>query len=224
MTDLHSHILSGLDDGARSPAESLAMLAAARAAGVTELVATPHVRDVCFDADAARARLDALRPEADALGVVLRLGFEVDVCVMAALGAGAMERYCVEGTRALLLELHRQALPPDLERIVYALQREGMIVILAHPERYLAADCVRARRLADMGCELQIDAMSLFSGRLRPDYRGAAAMLRRGLATWVASDAHEAGDFTLLGLAMEGIPPALLRPTAVKALSGRKPA
>ena len=51
MRDIHCHILPGVDDGARNLDESLAMLAAAKAAGVTSIVCTPHVRDPYFDYD-----------------------------------------------------------------------------------------------------------------------------------------------------------------------------
>src|SRR5438552_19087412 len=45
MIDLHSHILPGLDDGAATVADSLALARAAAAVGVTAIAATPHVRD-----------------------------------------------------------------------------------------------------------------------------------------------------------------------------------
>ena len=48
MRDLHCHILPGVDDGARNLDESLAMLEAAKAAGITSIVCTPHVRDPYF--------------------------------------------------------------------------------------------------------------------------------------------------------------------------------
>ena len=49
MRDMHCHILPGVDDGARDLNESLAMLDAARQAGVTSIVCTPHCRDPYFD-------------------------------------------------------------------------------------------------------------------------------------------------------------------------------
>ena len=52
MRDLHCHILPGVDDGARNLDESLAMLKAAKAAGVTSITCTPHCRRPYFDFDA----------------------------------------------------------------------------------------------------------------------------------------------------------------------------
>jgi len=45
MVDLHCHILSGMDDGAKSLEESLAMAEMAIADGITHVVATPHSSD-----------------------------------------------------------------------------------------------------------------------------------------------------------------------------------
>lgn len=51
MRDIHCHILPGVDDGARDLSASLEMLEAAKAAGVTSIVCTPHCRDPYFDFD-----------------------------------------------------------------------------------------------------------------------------------------------------------------------------
>ena len=44
MTDLHTHILPGVDDGAKNLDMSLALLRAQRADGVTRIALTPHFR------------------------------------------------------------------------------------------------------------------------------------------------------------------------------------
>lgn len=54
MTDLHSHILFGVDDGARNPQESIEMLQRAAQEGVTCIVATPHALHPAMDTQPAR--------------------------------------------------------------------------------------------------------------------------------------------------------------------------
>lgn len=75
MRDIHCHILPGVDDGARDLAMSLEMLRAARSAGVTQIVCTPHCRDPYFDYERMRASFALLREHAG--GFPLTMGFEV---------------------------------------------------------------------------------------------------------------------------------------------------
>ena len=74
MIDLHSHVLPGLDDGARDLEESVAMARAAAADGTTVLAATPHVRDdYPTPADAMERALAELRSRLDLEGIALRV-------------------------------------------------------------------------------------------------------------------------------------------------------
>lgn len=76
MRDIHCHILPGVDDGARDLDESLAMLEAAKQAGVTSIVCTPHCRDPYFDYDAMWDAYELLVAHAN--GFPLQMGFEVN--------------------------------------------------------------------------------------------------------------------------------------------------
>ena len=76
MRDIHCHILPGVDDGARDLDESLAMLEAAKLAGVTSIVCTPHCRDPYFDYDAMWDAYELLVAHAN--GFPLQMGFEVN--------------------------------------------------------------------------------------------------------------------------------------------------
>jgi len=223
MLDIHSHILHGVDDGARSFGESCAMLAAAQSAGVTAIIATPHVRQAQWDFEKARDRFISLRAEAVALGMDLLMGYEVNGSVLAGMEFDDLSRYFIQNTRSVLLEFHHWSLPPNLERIVYAVQQAGADIILAHPERYLPADCKRARTLFDMGCEMQIDADSLYGKRSSPERRCSAAMLRRRMVTWVASDAHNEEDYRRFARTVQALPDMALCPTNIAGLGDSAP-
>lgn len=139
MRDLHCHILPGVDDGARNLDESLAMLEAAKAAGITSIVCTPHVRDPYFDYDAMWDAYELLVAHAD--GFPLTMGFEVNHSKLMQLG--------MEWARASALRRHErvfigavyeggQADFEIYERTIFELQGMGYQVIIAHPERYRA--------------------------------------------------------------------------------------
>ena len=71
FTDLHCHLLPGVDDGPRTMAETVAYAAAAVAAGTTTIVATPHVELV--DVRELPDRVRALRAALDEAGVALEV-------------------------------------------------------------------------------------------------------------------------------------------------------
>ena len=75
LRDIHCHILPGVDDGAPDLAGSLKMLEAAKEAGVTSIVCTPHCRDPYFDHNAMWNAFYELQAHAD--GFPLQMGFEV---------------------------------------------------------------------------------------------------------------------------------------------------
>lgn len=208
MLDIHSHILHGVDDGAQTLEEACAMVSAAKAAGVTAIVATPHVRDIRFDMARARDHFDALRLAAEALDMPLFLGFEVHWNVFLSISPDQARRYCREGTEDILVEFSTHApLPYDAKRKLYQLQREGLRVIIAHPERYRAVhrDIGVAQEWLDMGCALQLDATALLYPLYGANRHCARTMLRRGMYEYVASDAHEAADYGQLKKALQWI-------------------
>ena len=205
MRDIHSHILPGVDDGARDLDESLAMIAAAKAVGVTEIVCTPHVRDPYFDYDAMWDAYDALVAAAD--GFPLQMGFEVNHAKLMDLGMQWVDYLHFDGSDEFLLELSSRATEvefADYERTIFELQGKGYEVIIAHPERYRAVqkNPDLAVRLARMGCKLQASADFVDGGRLGRELRPAKRMLRDGLYSFIASDAHRVEHYDALARAM----------------------
>lgn len=194
MRDVHCHILPGVDDGARDLDESLAMLAAAREAGITSIVCTPHCRDPYFDYDAMWDAYDLLVEHAG--GFPLTMGFEVNHAKLMDLGMQWADRLHFDGTDEFLLELSTRARKPDFdvyERTIFELQAKGFQVIIAHPERYRAIqeDVEVARRLVKMGCQLQVSADFVAGGRLGAERKPARRLFEENLVSHIASDAHK---------------------------------
>ncbi len=192
MRDIHAHILPGVDDGAANLEESLAMLEAAKAAGVTSIVCTPHCRDPYFDYDAMWDAFELLRAHAG--GFPLQMGFEVNLHF--------------DGSDEFLLELspHAGKLEfQEYERTIFELQGRGYDVIIAHPERYRAIqdDVDVAVRLMRMGCKLQASADFIAGGRLGRERRPAKLMFDRMMYTYIASDAHIPEHYRYLAEARE---------------------
>lgn len=204
MRDIHSHILPGVDDGARSLEQSLAMLEAARAAGVTQIVCTPHCREPYFDFDAMWDAFHLLEQHAG--GMKLQMGFEVNHSKLMDLGIDWADRLHFDGSSEFLLELSTRADEYDFEEYentIYDLQCRGYQVIIAHPERYRAVqeDIGVAQRLMDLGCKLQASADFIAGGRFGREKKPAIRMFDENMYSFIASDAHTPDHYRLLAKA-----------------------
>lgn len=193
MRDMHCHILPGVDDGARDLDESLAMLEAAKTAGVTSIVCTPHCREPYFDYDAMWDAYELLVAHAD--GFPLTMGFEVNHSKLMELGMQWVDYLAFDGSDEFLLELSTRARKPqfeEYERTIFEIQGRGYEVVIAHPERYRAIqdDIEIARRLVRMGCKLQASADFVAGGRLGAEKKPAKKLFEEGLYSYIASDAH----------------------------------
>jgi protein-tyrosine phosphatase len=199
VIDLHSHILAGLDDGARDLADSLALARGAVADGIRAVAATPHVREDYPTTAAAMERgvrelRQALEDEAIPLEVLT--GGEIALGELDGLSADERQSFGLGGNpNFLLLETPYVGWPLAFPAIVERLSQNGIVAVIAHPERNreVHEDPGHIARLVELGALVQITAASL-DGRLgRPVRRCAEDLLEAELAHLLASDAHGAG-------------------------------
>ena len=107
----------------------------------------------------------------------------------------------------MLLEFSLSAdeLPQGHDQMIYRLQRCGIQIIIAHPERYpfVQARPSIAERWRDMGCHLQLDVICLIrASSLRCKYT-ARKLLKADVYDYMASDAHCPEDYALYRKALE---------------------
>jgi tyrosine-protein phosphatase YwqE len=204
FTDLHSHLVPGVDDGSVSVEESLSCLAALRAEGVAALVTTPHLLlpQLATDSDIDRV-LDFHRRAFDELAEAA-----LDRTDLPAIGLGqeiwapdaSQIRRLVRRTdvglgrgRFLLVEFGFD-LRGTHEDVVRETVDAGRGIVVAHPERYRYLPGVppidQMRRWRDLGALLQVNAGS-FSGYYHPASEVLAwAMVEAGLVDLVSTDHH----------------------------------
>ncbi len=195
MIDLHCHLLSGVDDGAATLEDSMAMALMAAQDGVRTIVATPHSER--GDGWQIDEKVKALRSELRSHGVDLEVvaGLEVYLTPETSrLHAEGCLR-TLNGSRYLLVEFSMQSLPSYAEQVLFELQARRLVPVIAHPERnaHIAENLEIARRMAERGMLLQVTAASMV-GAFGARTRGVAeAMVKRRLVHVIASDAHSTG-------------------------------
>lgn len=203
MVDLHTHILPGMDDGARSPEESIAMLRMEREQGVDAVVLTPHfyrtderaksfLRRRDSSMKKLMAELDKLPQEERESLPKLILGAEVE-WYSALVDCKELDQLCIGGTKNFLLELPFAPWSTQMFNQIYDLiSQTGLTPIIAHLERYMRTQRPKLiREVFGLGVPVQISADILE----RPLRRGKVlAMLEGQMAHVVASDCHNCTD------------------------------
>lgn len=198
MVDIHSHILPGLDDGARDMEEALAMADVATKDGITILVATPHViKGVCDNQKPdiltnVGALNKSLRNNGNPLLILPGAEYHLDPGLPQQLADGKL--LTINNTPYLLVELPNVLMSEITERILYEIQLQAVTPIIAHPERNhtLAQRPELLKAYLDRGCLAQVTSGSITGLFGRRVTRTAEQFLQAGWIHVIASDSHSA--------------------------------
>jgi len=193
MVDLHCHILPGIDDGAETIEDSLAMAEDAIADGITHVVATPHANpNFPFDFRRVREGIDKLRARLDGrLHLASGCDFHLSHENLVALRADPRP-YCINQKEYLLVEFNDFSIPPALDQTLHELRLAESRPVVTHPERngILRTHPERLRKWVELGCYVQVTAGSLVGLFGTGPKENAWMWLAGGLVHFVSSDAH----------------------------------
>lgn len=198
--DVHTHMLPGVDDGAKSMAQTSAMLDMAYAEGMRRIFFTPHYglynENICAEAfqsvfrDVKEAFLTRYEDLELYLGNELFYGPET----VSALQEGKALR--MADTDYVLVEFHPAEDYSTIEKAVQSLVLAGYRPVIAHAERYL---CLRkypadAEELVYRGARIQVNSGSLLKGPLDGGFRLIRRLLKDDLVHFLGSDCHNDRD------------------------------
>ncbi len=197
MIDLHSHVLPGLDDGARTLDEACELVRVLQADGVHTVAATPHVReDYPTRPEEIEHGAAALRRELKKRGLEIELvtGAEVALDPAATLDRDSLVRLSYGGRGGyLLLEFPYTEWPFALDAVVHRLLGMGLTPVLAHPERNHAVhrNPDRLQEVVATGALVQVTSSSILGTFGSDSKKCGLELVRQGTAHLLASDAHD---------------------------------
>lgn len=196
LTDMHCHILPGVDDGAENMKETLAVLRVAQEQGIDQMIVTPHYHPGRYLVD-SQTVLDTLREVREACiehNITVRL-YPGHECywfsgLIEALDAG--EALTMNGTRYVLVEFEPGTVYSVLQSAVRSLSTSGYIPIIAHFERY---ECLYNRQdrideLRSSGAFLQMNFDRLLDKDTFFHRNPWRKMLMNGDVDFLGSDNH----------------------------------
>lgn len=194
MIDIHSHILAGVDDGAKSWEIATEMCRMAAADGIEHMVATPHANHrYKYDRTALSKQLDHLR---SLIGDKPKLSLGCDFHLSYENLQDALARpdwYIIEGSKYMLVELSNYSIPSQIGDYFSRLGDHGITPVITHPERnpILQQDAGRVLAWVEQGCVVQVTASALTGGWGEMAWRTAAWLMQHDAVHVLASDAHD---------------------------------
>lgn len=207
FVDLHCHYIPAVDDGVKTEADGLALLAGLRSVGFDHVVATPHIRPSMFDNSPARLReaFAALNLSArDGLPEVsLAAEHFFDDVVYGLLMRGEGMPY--GKGRAALIEFNYDNMPLAIEGRFFDLRTRRLRPVVAHPERYeqVMRDPKRlSEKLRRAGGVLLLDVAALVGKYGARAQQTSEALIDEGAYYAACSDAHRPEDAEVVGRAI----------------------
>lgn len=198
FTDIHTHILPGVDDGAQEMAEALGLVKLAWENGTRTLILTPHYRGIYKKntPEQLRQRFELFCGTVSRQfpGMRLYLGHEIyyQVAVPERLAQGIVLPMC--DSQYALLEFSGNSRRSQVVTGVSETTRNGFVPIIAHAERYevFRKDRTLVNEVLEMGALIQLNADSVMGVHGFGVKRFCHELLKKEQAHFIASDAHDA--------------------------------
>lgn len=197
MTDVHSHILFGVDDGSNSIEESITLLKGLKKVGFNNVILTPHYiegSDYCSSRDNNLEKFNELKKviKDKKIGINIYLGNEIfiDDDIIEYIKGGKISS--LNNTKYLLIELPFHNKIVNLEDTLYELSYNGFVPIIAHPERYdfFQKDYKMVDSLRENGVLFQANYASILGYYDNKSKKLLKYMLKKGYIDFFGTDIH----------------------------------
>ncbi len=196
--DVHSHFIPGIDDGAKTIEDSLALLTEMCNMGYKKVITTPHVMSDYYKntPEIILSGLDKLREaiKENNLNIEIEAAAEyyLDFDFERKLEE---EKLLTFGDNYLLFEISFLNAPANLDHIVFKMLSLGYKPVMAHPERYnyWHPTFEKYERLVDKGLKLQLNINSLTGFYSQSTKKIAADLIDKNLISFLGSDCHHTG-------------------------------
>ncbi|WP_316808346.1 tyrosine-protein phosphatase [Pedobacter agri] len=194
-TDMHSHIIPGIDDGAQNINDSIALAKKFKALGFKKLIATPHIMADYFrnTPDSIHRALDVLRKGLQEIQLDLEVDAAAEYYLDETLEKKIRQKEVLTfGSNYLLFELSYINAPQNLFEIIKMMQDTGYKPVLAHPERYpyYYGSFESFHQIKETGCLLQMNSIALTGYYGSGAKKVAEEMVENHLVDFIGSDMH----------------------------------
>ena len=202
-TDIHSHLIPGIDDGAKDMQDSIQMIQRFAELGFKKIITSPHVMNDYYrnDSKTILGGRDEVRKELEKRNIQMSFDASAEYYLDDDLERKIKEKEVIPiQKKYLLFELPFVSEPIYLNQVIFTIQTHGLIPILAHPERYTywKSEYSKYEELKDKGVLFQLNLNSL-SGYYSPEVKTIAEWLvDQDMIEMVGTDCHRMDHLEIL--------------------------
>ncbi len=195
-TDMHSHLIPGIDDGAKTIDDSILLIQRLKELGYKKIITTPHIMSEYYPntPEIILSGLETLKNALKKAGINIEIEAAAEYQVDDAFEAlvQSKERLLTFSKNNILIEFSMLSEPVNALNIIFQLKTQGYQPILAHPERYLyyANRFEIFEKIKSMGCSLQVNLLSLAAYYGSEQKKLGVKLLQSGLVDYLGTDLH----------------------------------
>ena len=202
-SDMHSHLIPGIDDGAQDMDQTIAMLAKFESLGYKKVVTTPHIMTDSFpnNPEIILSGLEKVKNEIKKVGIEIEIEaaaeYYFDETLMPKIKNKELLTF---GDNYVLVEFAFHSPPQFLDQLFFELKTHGYRPVIAHFERYLyyLGKIDKAEKWRSEGINIQINLNSLF-GQYGPEVqKQAEKLIDEGQFDFVGTDCHRTEHLMIL--------------------------
>ena len=192
FVDIHSHILPGIDDGAKNLKESVELITEMKKMGFSKIIGTPHTYPGVYNNSnsSIKGSFNKINNELKDKNI---LGYASEYMIDSYLIEKASEKSLITiKDNYVLIEMSFASEPINLHEIIFQINISGYIPILAHPERYtfLFDDFKKFYKLKKIGCYFQINLLSLTGYYGKKIVEISQKLIKNNMIDFAGSDIH----------------------------------
>lgn len=204
FVDIHSHLLPGIDDGAKNLDNSIELISKMHSYGIKNFITTPHVLGNVYPNSTItiKEKLQQVKTGLKNRGIT-------DISISAAAEYMMDEQFSERLEKNdiltlkdnyILVEMSYFSAPINLYEVLFEIQLKGYKPILAHPERYnfYHNDFNNYYKLKNAGCLFQLNLLSLTEQYGKSVQKISEKLLKEGLYDFVGTDTHHHNHLELL--------------------------
>ncbi len=193
-TDIHSHLLAGIDDGVKSWEEAEIIIVNFLEMGFQRIITTPHIMSDTYQNEpiGIASKLLELKQFLSQKKINIQVQAAAEYYLDETMYAKILnkEELLTFGQRYLLFETNFLSEPFQLKDFIFQATTQGYRLILAHPERYGYMTMAKAEDLRNRGVLFQLNTLSIIGFYTKSIQKLAQQFIDKGWVDFLGSDCH----------------------------------